>query len=331
MMPQSLIHITDSSKVAEARRTATHIAQSAGLDETTVGKVALVVTELGTNLVKHAGSGHMIVAAAGDQAVEVLSLDRGPGMANVGECLRDGYSTAGSPGTGLGAVARLSCEYDIHSVPQRGTIVVARLSQTRSHPPRRAKGINVGAVCLAKPGEEQCGDGWGVALLADRYICAVADGLGHGPLAATASAAALRCVSEQSHRSPKEIVERVHDALRGTRGAAFAVAEINWQEKIVRYAGVGNIVAMILDGAVTRHMVSQNGTAGSEVRRVTEFTYPCSETALVVMHSDGLSARWDLSAYPGLLVRDPSLIAGVLYRDYARGSDDTTVAVIKHS
>ena len=331
MTPQVLVPITDNSSVAEARRKATEIARYTGLDETDIGKVALLITELGTNLVKHAVGGQIIIRKVCEQGIELLSLDRGPGVGNLGECMRDGYSTSGSPGTGLGAVARLSSEYDIHSVPQKGTSVVARLLPGATPEAKNRRNSSTGVVCMPKSGEEQCGDGWALVTLADRYLCAVVDGLGHGPLAATASAAALKCYREQAHRSPKEIVERVHDAIRSTRGAAFAVAQINPQEKIVRYAGVGNIVGLILDGGVSRHLVSQNGTAGSEIRRVTEFTYPWSGTALLVMHSDGLSTRWDLSAYPGLLGRHPSLIAGVLYRDFARGTDDMTVIVFKES
>jgi anti-sigma regulatory factor (Ser/Thr protein kinase) len=331
MLAQTLIHVTESSKVAEARRRAREIAQRAGLDETDVGKIALLVTELGTNLVKHAVGGEIIMGEVGEQGVEVLSLDRGPGISNVSECMRDGYSSAGSPGTGLGAVARLSSEYDIHSVPKKGTSVVARLMPGNSPGCRGAKNVRTGVVSIPKPGEDQCGDGWAVATLSDRYLCAVADGLGHGPLAAMASAEALRCFREHAHRAPKEIVERVHDAIRATRGAAFAVAQVDPQENVVRFSGVGNIAGIILDGAVSRHMVSQNGTAGSEVRRVTEFTYPWSETATLVMHSDGLATRWDLSMYPGLVARDPSLIAGVLYRDFSRGADDMTVVAFKQS
>jgi anti-sigma regulatory factor (Ser/Thr protein kinase) len=331
MTPQVLIPVTDNSSVAEARRRATGIARDAGLNETDIGKVALLITELGTNLVKHAVGGQIVIRKIGEQGIELLSLDRGPGVGNISQCMRDGYSTSGSPGTGLGAVARLSSEYDMHSVPQKGTTVVARLLPADAPAAKSRRNSRTGVVCLAKSGEEQCGDGWAVVTLADRYLCAVADGLGHGFLAATASAAALKCCREQAHRSPKEIVERVHEAIRSTRGAAFAVAQITPQEKVVRYAGVGNIVGLTLDGGVSRHMVSQNGTAGSEIRRITEFNYPWNETALLVMHSDGLSTRWDLSAYPGLLARDPSLIAGVLYRDFSRGTDDMTVVVFKES
>jgi len=50
---------------------------------------------------------------------------------------------------------------------------------------------------------------------------------------------------------------------------------------------------------------------------------------MLVLHSDGLVSHWSLDAYPGLAARDPSLIAGILYRDFTRGRDDVTVVVAK--
>lgn len=64
------------------------------------------------------------------------------------------------------------------------------------------------------------------------------------------------------------------------------------------------------------------------MRRRQAFTYPWSPDAVVVLHSDGLRTRWRLDAYPGLARRHPSLIAGVLYRDFARRRDDVTVLVV---
>jgi anti-sigma regulatory factor (Ser/Thr protein kinase) len=328
MSSQVLLKVTESSQVAAARRRAIELAEGAGLDETDAGKVGLLVTELGTNLVKHAIAGQLIVRTPGENVVEVMSLDRGPGIANVSACLRDGFSTTGSPGTGLGALTRLSSEYDIHSVPKKGTIIVTRVTSRVSRT-AAANQPRVGVVCLAKPGEDECGDGWAIATLADGPVCAVSDGLGHGPDAARASKLALKCFRERAHRSPKEILEMVHEGIRSTRGAALSVAQVNREERLVRFAGVGNVAGLIIEGNASRNMVSLNGTLGYQVHRVTEFAYPWSEKSLLIMHSDGLSTHWDLSAYPGLLARDPSLIAGVLYRDFARGRDDVTVLAVK--
>jgi hypothetical protein len=76
-------------------------------------------------------------------------------------------------------------------------------------------------------------------------------------------------------------------------------------------------------------MISQNGTAGHVATRVQEFSYPIAGQSLLVMFSDGLASQWDLDRYPGLRTRDPSVIAGVLYRDFSRRRDDVTVVVAK--
>jgi anti-sigma regulatory factor (Ser/Thr protein kinase) len=325
---QVVITVTEISQVAEARRRAGEVAARAGLDDTDAGKVALLVTELGTNLVKHATGGQILLRVSGEKSVEIISLDRGPGIGNVSHCMRDGYSTAGSPGTGLGALRRVASECDIHSIPQKGTSILARVisRDVKNAAPDEPQ---IGIVSVAKPGEEQCGDGWTINTLADRQLCAVADGLGHGPEAARASSLALKYVYEQRHRSPKEILEYVHAGIRSTRGAALSLAEISRAGRVVRFAGVGNVAGVILDGETSRHMVSLNGTLGYQAPTVIEFTYPWSETSLLILHSDGLSSRWSLASYPGLLARDPSLIAGVLYRDFARGSDDITVLAVR--
>ena len=174
---------------------------------------------------------------------------------------------------------------------------------------------NAVSSLYAKLGEEVCGDGWEYEALADKSVCLVADGLGHGLHAATAARAAVAILKEHRTKAPAEIVERAHDALRSTRGAALAIAEIDHSLGVVRFCGVGNIAGTIVSNDSARHMVSLNGTAGQEVRKIVEFTYPWNEESTLIMHSDGLLSRWDLQGYPTLAQRHPSLIAAVLYRD----------------
>lgn len=189
--------------------------------------------------------------------------------------------------------------------------------------------MEIGVVCAAKPGEEHCGDAWGVRHLPGRTLIVVADGLGHGHFAAQAATECLRVFNEKPTRRPAEIIQAAHGPLRSTRGAAVAVAEVNFDEGIIRYAGVGNIAASILTGNSSRSLISHNGTVGHEMRRVQEFSYPWPADALLVMHSDGLQSRWTLEGYAGLSVRHPALIAGTLYRDFQRSNDDVTVLVAR--
>jgi hypothetical protein len=155
----------------------------------------------------------------------------------------------------------------------------------------------------------------------------VVDGLGHGPLAADAAREAVRVFREQTATDLPEVVRRIHAALRSTRGAAVAVAEAGLAEGVVRFVGVGNIAGTVFADGASRSLVSHNGTAGLEARRIQEFADPFPRGALLVLHSDGLATQWRLERYPGLAGRDPALVAGVLYRDFRRGRDDLTVLV----
>jgi hypothetical protein len=174
-----------------------------------------------------------------------------------------------------------------------------------------------------------CGDAWAAPQHHDRSVVLVADGLGHGLLAAEAARTAVRVFRDNPLLGPLAVLSAIHAALRGTRGAAVAVAETDLNARVLRYAGVGNIAGCVLADGVSRSMVSQNGTVGHEVRKLQEFSYPFPPGATLLMHSDGLVSRWNLGPYPGLVGRDPALIAGVLYRDFERGRDDATVVVAR--
>lgn len=318
--------VDDPSRVAEIRRAAALIADSEGLDETLSANVMLVTTEICTNLLTHAKQSEVFLSTLSDRCdpgVEILAIDRGPGMADVARCLVDGYSSTQTQGTGLGAIARLSQEFDIYSDQPRGTVLVARIR-------RRGSGAPCFGVVL-KPiaGEEMSGDAWAFCTHESEIRLIVADGLGHGVMAARASGEAIETFRARDGDSPRAALERIHGALRATRGAAVAIGFIDRASLTIRYAGIGNIVGAIVSSGKPRFMVSHNGTAGYHSPRMQEFSYPLPEEALVVMHSDGLHSNWNLEDYPGLRRRDPSVIAGVLYRDSARNRDDACVVVAK--
>jgi anti-sigma regulatory factor (Ser/Thr protein kinase) len=326
------VDVEEQSQVGAARRAATDLAHQQGMSETDCGRVALLTTEAATNLVKFATEGSILMRATGRDGaagVELLVLDRGPGIPNVTASLRDGYSTAGTPGTGLGAIFRGADEVDIHSAPGMGTALVLRIHAATRSPlnDRPESSIRFGAVCVPKPNEVVSGDAWAVVLNSLRAVVLVVDGLGHGALAAEASAEALRLFRAHQHDPVAEIVERLHLGMRHTRGAAVGVAELDLGAREVRFAGIGNIAAAIIEENTTRNLASLNGIVGHQVRRIQEFRYPLQPPNLLIMNSDGLSSRWSLERYAGATRRDPSLLAGMLYRDFQRGTDDTTVVV----
>jgi anti-sigma regulatory factor (Ser/Thr protein kinase) len=325
--------VADASQVAEARRLVSGFARGTGMAEARVAEVAIVVTELATNLLKHGGGGHILAARyndAGGAGLEVLGLDRGAGMADVGRCMEDGYSTAGSPGNGLGAIARLTDDLKVYSRSGLGSVIMARFVQAagkdQSAPGRQTM---LGAVAAPYPGERVCGDQWAFSETAKGRSLLVADGAGHGLEAERAAKAAVEVFLQHTDADCVDVVERIHRALMPTRGAAIAVARIDTAARTVRYVGVGNIVGALVTGEGVRHMVSHNGTAGHVAPRIREFTYDFTSPPLVILHSDGLTGRWDLNTYPGLVSQHPSLIAGVLLRDHRRARDDATVVAMR--
>jgi anti-sigma regulatory factor (Ser/Thr protein kinase) len=324
-MSQVCSAVADVSHVGQARREAIRLAQHSGLNDSFVGKVALITTELGTNLVKHATGGQLLMRVSESDAgnwFELLSVDRGPGM-DAAKCMVDGYSTAGSPGTGLGAVARIADEFDIYSQMNNGTVAVARIVSGRTAPP-------VGVVHQPKGGESISGDGWLAKECEGRTLCAVADGLGHGPVAATAATAIIRALKSMSSiPSPSEIIGVAHDAATSTCGASLGVAILNDDAREVWFAGVGNISAFVVGGARRSNLASGLGIVGRECAMIKESCLPWTKESIFVMHSDGFSERWDLNRYPGLAAKNPTLLAGILYRDFSRPHDDKTVIVKK--
>ncbi len=327
-----LIAVRDSSAVGQTRRAAAVLAELAGLDETARGELALIVTEICTNILQHAKDGEVLLrpVTAGRRGVEVLALDKGPGMANVAECLQDGYSTGGSRGAGLGSIRRLADRFDIYSREGAGTALVAERSTLMKPPSRRRS--EVGAVCIPYPGETVIGDAWLVADFPDRTVAMVVDGLGHGLLAHEAAQRALGSFEKHGHLSPVRALEAIHGDMSATRGAAAAIACIHWGNRTVAFSGVGNISGVVLgDGerAHGRGLSSHNGIVGGARPRFQEFEHPWPQEGLLVLHSDGVSSRWGLEAYPGLAMKAPSLIAGVLLRDHGRPRDDATVLVVR--
>jgi anti-sigma regulatory factor (Ser/Thr protein kinase) len=325
------VAVTEASGVSEARRHAAALTRTAGFGEVEAGRAAIVVTEAASNLLKHGSGGEILLQAVSHESVdglEILALDRGRGIPSLREALRDGYSTAGSPGTGLGAMMRQADECDIYSVPGQGTAILARV-WAQPVPRKGAERLRVGAACAPFPGEEVSGDGWLAVRRNGRLVILVVDGLGHGPVAAEARGEAVRIFAESRAEGPAPLVQAIHAGLRSTRGAAVAVAEIDPDRGELRYCGLGNICAVILGEGHARHLVSHNGTAGHAARKIDEFTYRWAADATLVLHTDGLVTHWALDPYPGLIAHQPSLLAGVLYRDFKRGRDDVAVVVAR--
>jgi anti-sigma regulatory factor (Ser/Thr protein kinase) len=323
--------IHDRSNVAEVRRAAGARARSLGWSDTACGETEIVATELATNLVKHARDGVVALTSETDSMrggpLLVLAIDRGPGIADLAHSFVDGFSTSGSPGTGLGAIRRLSYQTDVLTAPD-GTVLVAELRNrgAPTTPADERRPVRLAGFDVPKEGQLVNGDAWSHRWLGRTLAIIVCDGLGHGYEASKASMRAIECFNSDGWQTPKQALELANEHLRPTRGAAAAVALIDAERRRGRFGGVGNMGAAIGAENHVRHLVAHNGILGT-APRIAEFEYDWPQGATLIMHSDGLSSRWPLARWSGMWRRHPALIAGVAYRDLARGTDDAVVVV----
>jgi Stage II sporulation protein E (SpoIIE) len=265
------------------------------------------------------------VRTAEQAGVELVAIDRGPGMADLVASVGDGHSTAGTLGIGLGAIVRQASWYDLHSVPGKGTILAAQVWPADPPDP-----VWVAGLTRPLTGEPVSGDAFAVRDAEGRRQVMMCDGLGHGGLAAAASHEAVRAFQEAPAVPPAAVLDRLHRRMNHTRGAAVAVAELDADAGLVRYAGLGNIAGTVIssDGS-RRGMVSLPGIAGHQRRQIREYDYPITPDAVVLMHSDGVVDRWNPSDYPGLLIRSPLVIAATVLRDAGVRRDDAGVLVAR--
>ncbi|MEU3792922.1 ATP-binding SpoIIE family protein phosphatase [Streptomyces fructofermentans] len=347
------VPVHDSTRVRDARVAAEQAARLAGLDERRAATAALVATELATNLLKHAEGGQLLVEAVapplapaggppagpgGASMVQITAIDHGPGMADVSAALRDGYSTAASLGAGLGTCRRVADDFDLHSSRGRGTVALARIGAAARRPGGRSvapvtASARAGGVNIPFAGAEFSGDAWTWVRSGHRSTLMLADGLGHGPEAARASSAAVEVLHASGHLPPAELLRQLDAELRGTRGAAVAVAQLDSATGLLGFAGIGNIGARLRTGDGWRPLLSRPGIVGAHrPSTLPEHHEPWGPGCLLVLHTDGLPSRWVPPSDACLASLDPAVVAAVTVRDASSSArpvrDDTAVAVL---
>lgn len=321
-----VVALDDPSQVGQARRLAQKLAEQQGFDEGDAGRVALVATELASNVLKHAqrGSLHLRVVprASGSAGIELLCIDRAAGF-DQQSCMADGFSTGGTQGIGLGSVSRSAQVFDVHT-DSKGSVVLARLY--RSGEP--ASDLRFGVSQHSLHDDPACGDSWHLALRGRRLSVLLIDGLGHGREAEQAARTGVQTFAATPFEELQTLLNTLHVDMNGTRGGALGMAQYDAEEDALHYLGVGNIGATLIGGERPRGLASMPGIVGGQYRKAQVFDYAHVNGNLLILYSDGLQSRWNLQDYPGLAHRHPAVIAAVLHRDFCRGRDDVTVLVI---
>ena len=325
----TVIAITEQTQTAVARRAAADLCRRLQLSDAAIARAELIAVELAGNILQHGERGHLFFAPVPESSssVQIIAADQGPGLGDLDRAMQDGFSTGTTPGLGLGAIRRQADSLDLYSRPGAGTVIAATVGDAPS------PGSPCSAILSTHiDGETVNGDSWSTYRLEGRKVFLMVDGLGHGYYAAQAAATAITVADRAFSSDPAmplaAVIQRMHQPMQATRGAAVMLISIENRQAIC--CGIGNIAAVLCgqDG-VCRNLISHNGTVGHRMARVQEFAYPWTPGTLLIMHSDGISARWKLPQYPGLLEHAPATIAGILYRDSARGRDDASILVAR--
>ena len=319
------LRVEDPSAAAACRNAALALASRLQFPASRADQLVLAVTEAASNLHKHARQGAMLlrITRNGDKpGIELVTIDAGPGVPDTRVALRDGHSTTGTLGIGLGAISRLADFSDLYSVPGHGTALVARF-----WPEPRAGTVPYAGLVRPITGETECGDVFGAQETDGTVTGVLCDGLGHGPLAAIAATEAVAAVLEDPVGEPAALIERAHRRMNHTRGGALGVVQVTG--RVVRFAGLGNITAVILADGTRQGMLSVPGIAGHQARVIRQFEYSAAPGAAIILHSDGVSGRWEPGALPGLNARDPLVVAAALLAEAGTRRDDAGVLVLK--
>jgi anti-sigma regulatory factor (Ser/Thr protein kinase) len=334
----TLLVIDEQTQIGAARRSAVELGHGAALGPDAVGRLAIGVTEAATNIIRHAERGLIVLRTLNSEShpvIEILALDNGPGIADIARAMRDGFSTSGTAGNGLGAIRRLADVFEIYSQPNQGTALLARIGDRHASPAGTKHPTSLedrlGVVCVPLQGEAECGDAWRIVVGPCRTSVLLVDGLGHGPGAAAAAEIATTMFPRVASNAPEAMLGQMSDVMRDSRGAAISVVVLDDETHLAHFGGVGNVDGRVLANGETEYLVPQNGIIGHTLPalRSTSVSWPAGAT--LVMHSDGISARWRADAYPGLSKAHPALVAGVIYRDFGRPRDDATVLVLRAS
>lgn len=333
MKPEREIEISVAADAQTAPDEARDYAREIGFEDVAAEEIALVVRELALNILHHGGEGTLTLrfSVVGDRSgLEVEAVNPGAPIAEVEEAFRDGYSTRGSFGYGLGTVNRLMHRVSVESpwVDGSGTRVVATRWLYRPSRPAAAF-LDAGVASRAHPDAHDNGDAVLITSWEDRSLVGVIDGLGHGNPAMRASRAARQYVLRHAREPLREIFRGVDRVCRGTRGVVMALVRFDWADQTATVGNVGNVEVRVFGHDERLGFQVRRGFLGRSAPKPPVRTSPWPMAATMVMHTDGVRSSRLRDAYRELEHLETRPLASGLLQRLALGRDDATVAVLR--
>lgn len=332
-LPHVSFPLSDRSYVSLVKKEIKKIAGNIGFSGNRLAEIEIIIAEITSNIIKYSTEGSILVKhffKGSVEGIEIISIDNGPGMANVSLMLKDGVSTTHTLGQGLGAIKRLSDNFDIYSVPQSGTILLSRVFKNPEADTTSKEIFNITTLMVAKKGEIYCGDGYKYVIKKNSCKVLAFDGLGHGPEAQKASEAAVKSFMSIQNIDPAESLRVMNKEIKSTRGGVGMIFSIDLKTNSTSFCGVGNISARILSDGKLKNCISYNGIIGHAFPNSLHTNNTTwNKQDYLIITSDGLKTRWDTNNLTNILKHDPSIVAASLFKDFSRGNDDSLIIIVK--
>jgi len=328
----SEILVAEAIDGVAAQQSVRRMARTLGFAREATDEIALVVAELASSIVKHAGRGAITFRPLqnGERAgIEVEAQDQGPGIADVQASIRDGYSTSGTLGCGLSTVNRLMDELEVSSAPGSGVHVVCRRWVGPANKTPTATLWDVGVVTRSKHSAPDNGDAFVIKQWNSELLVAVIDGLGHGEQAQKAALVAQQYVQDHYDQPLDQVFAGTSRACRATRGVVMALASFPSRTQLT-LASLGNVEARAHCGRELISFHVQRGIVGTQSAPVSVQQFAWSPRAVLVLHTDGVRTQWQWDDFPGFEKEPAQMLASKFMRRLADDNDDATVLVVKN-
>ncbi len=321
---------SDRSLFAALRKGIHKQAVNADFSEIKINQIDLVVAEITTNLIKHAVGGEILCVVKGigaAQYIELISIDHGPGIDDLNAMLVDGASTSNTLGYGLGSIKRLSDFFSIYTLKGWGTILLSRIYKTNDQ--KLFASFPLSTLIIPKPTETLSGDGCMYKDTERYFKLLLLDGLGHGIEANKVVEEAHANLVLCPYHDPEEIIRFLHPPLKKTRGGVGTVVVLDKADNTFKILGVGNISSKVISGKEDKNIMSYNGIIGHNIPgTMNSHILLAKDYRYLILCSDGVKSRWELTKYPMIFRYDPMIIASAIYKDFGRRTDDTSVVIL---
>ncbi|MDP5200312.1 SpoIIE family protein phosphatase [Flavobacterium sp. DG2-3] len=326
--------IDDRSLIALIKREIHNLALQLGFKPHRAAETDIIIAELASNLIKYAGGGDLLYRAHHNgscNVIEIYCLDKGSGIDNLAKIMKDGYYTSSTLGQGMGAIKRLSNDFQIYSLRGWGTVQYIKICDKADAAfPNSNAGLDIAGLSVTYPGERVCGDGYHIKYSRKGFQIFFGDGLGHGVKAREAVEQAVKAFKQCAETDPAAVLRHVHQHVKKGRGLVATVAIADYEAQTWNICGIGNINTRIYNGLDSKTYTPYNGIIGHNIPRTIKGTIdPYQKHQIIIMHSDGLRTGLHLNDLASIIKQSPGIIASALYKDNVRGTDDAAILVGK--